>query len=380
MIALCAAYFVANLSWTLSPFQFPTFSTESGFGPVSAGWILSCDILSAALVSIGIGYMSRRRATRGVLCAAASLIILCAVVSVFLPSFRWILLCRIVSGAATGVLLAGVSSAVAQLDEPETRYGHMNGFMNLSGFLLVLVTPMVLGYLSFHRAIFAVIAVVALMSVPAIAIYPIKTSVYAAAGSGRGMSGLHGWLLCAAVFIFSIVGGSLYAVTEVVGEIMHVTGTALGVGIAVQATGAVIGSYIAGWLDRRLGSYGGALLAAAGITTAVALFAYGQGAVAFDVANLLFGASGYFGFTICLGLAAKVDASGSCAAAATGAFYLAGGVGPLIGGVELDWNRGGIGIFLWSTSIFMSAFFFLYWLIKRSASVSVDASIPVPSA
>jgi hypothetical protein len=63
-IALFGAYTAANLSWFTQPFQFTVFSTQSGFGSIAAGWILSSEIGLAALVSIAMGYFSGARTSR----------------------------------------------------------------------------------------------------------------------------------------------------------------------------------------------------------------------------------------------------------------------------------------------------------------------------
>ena len=97
------------------------------------------------------------------------------------------------------------------------------------------------------------------------------------------------------------------------------------------------------------------------------LLVHAQGAWGFGAGMFLFGLFWFHGFVTCLGLAAEVDPAGGCAAACGGAFLLGGGIGPVLGGYELEWNGGAPQVFAWSVAVLMAAFVLAVWQVNRRA-------------
>jgi hypothetical protein len=44
---------------------------------------------------------------------------------------------------------------------------------------------------------------------------------------------------------------------------------------------------------------------------------------------------------------------------------MGGGIGPVLGGYELDWTSGDTGFFAWSVSFLMVAYVFSLWLVDK---------------
>jgi len=370
-IALFGAYTAANLSWFTQPFQFTVFSTQSGFGSIAAGWILSSEIGLAALVSIAMGYFSAARTSRSALAAATLLCVIGSVTTVLVSSFWAIVSSRIVAGLGEGLLIADVNRAVAQLDQPEKRYGQINALMNLAGFLLLLSMPVALAPLHIDRAIFALLAGATLICLAAVTLYPVKAAAGAIGGAGtitaapRGIGGWRGWTVCAAVLLTSTGVSSFYPVTESLGRASGIAEGALDSALSMAYIGAIIGSYGGAWIDARIGRRGAALWVGIGLSGAVALLVHAGSGWEFGAGMFLFGLFWFHGLVTCLGLAAEVDPAGGCAAACGGAFLLGGGIGPVLGGYQLDWSSGNSALFAWSVSIFMAAYVVCLWLVNR---------------
>lgn len=365
LLALLAAYTAANLSWFTQPFQFTVFSTQSGFGSIATGWILSTEIGLAALVSMALGYFGRAHTTRNALAAGTLLCVAGSVATVLVGSFPAILASRIVAGIGEGLLIADVNRAVARLDDPEKRYGQINGLMNLAGFVLIMSMPVLLAPLHFDRAIFAFLAAATLLCLALVLGYPAAPAADPAAepaAAPRGIGGWRGWTVYAAVLVSSAGVSSFYPVTESLGRASGIAEGALDTALSMAYIGAIIGSYEGAWLDARLGRRGGALWVGIGLSCAVALLVHAHSGWQFAAGMFLFGLFWFHGFVTCLGLAAQVDASGGCAAACGGAFLLGGGIGPVLGGYELDWSGGDSRIFAWSVSVLMAAFVLAIWL------------------
>jgi DHA1 family inner membrane transport protein len=364
-IALFAAYTAANLSWFTQPFQFTVFSNQSGFGSIATGWILSSEIGLAALVSIAMGYFSRARTSRNALAAGTLLCIMGSVTTVLVTSFSAILVSRIVAGVGEGLLIADVNRAVARLDEPETRYGQINALMNLAGFLLILSMPVALAPLHLDRAIFALLTAATLVCLAAVMWYPGTIRAGTVAAVPRGIGGWRGWTVCVAVLLTSTGVSSFYPVTESLGRASGISEGALDSDLSMAYIGAIIGSYAGAWIDARLGRRGGALWVGIGLCCAVSLLVHAHSGWEFGAGMFLFGLFWFHGLVTCLGLAAAVDPAGGCAAACGGAFLLGGGIGPVLGGYELDWSGGDSRIFAWSVGFLMAAYVFSLWLVDR---------------
>ncbi|HEX4153236.1 MAG TPA: MFS transporter [Steroidobacteraceae bacterium] len=366
LLALLGAYTAANLSWFTQPFQFTVFSGPSGFGNVASGWILSTEIGLAALVSMGLGYFRQAQTTRTALAAGTLLCVVGSVATVLVASFPAILLSRMVAGIGEGLLIADVNRAVARLDDPEKRYGQINGLMNLAGFLLILSMPVALAPLHIDRAIFGFLAVATLICLAAVTLYPAVTAAPSGfAAAPRGIGGWRGWTVYAAVLVSSTGVSSFYPVTESLGRASGISESALDSALSMAYIGAIIGSYEGAWLDARLGRRGGALWVGIGLSCAVSLLVHAHSGWEFGAGMFLFGLFWFHGFVTCLGLAAEVDPAGGCAAACGGAFLLGGGIGPVLGGYELDWNGGDSRIFAWSVGVLMAAFVLSVWLVDR---------------
>ncbi len=361
LAALLAAYTAANLSWFTQPFQFTVFSTQSGFGPIATGWILSAEIGLAALVSMALGYFSRSNTTRKGLATGTLLCVAGSVATVLVSQLPAILASRIVAGVGEGLLIADVNRAVARLDRPEKRYGQINGLMNLAGFLLIMSMPVLLAPLHLDRAIFAFLAAATLICFAVVLGYPMVTMTATGAAAvptpaSTGIGGWRGWTVYAAVLLSSTGVSSFYPVTESLGRASGISEGALDSALSMAYIGAIIGSYEGAWLDARLGRLGGALWVGVGLSCAVALLVHAHSGWQFGAGMFLFGLFWFHGFVTCLGLAAEVDPSGGCAAACGGAFLLGGGIGPVLGGYELDWSGGDSRVFAWSVSVLMAAF------------------------
>lgn len=370
-IALFAAYTAANLSWFTQPFQFTVFSTQSGFGSIATGWILSSEIGVAALVSIAMGYFSRARTSRNALAAGTLLCVMSSVTTVLVTSFSAILSSRIVAGLGEGFLIAHVNRAVAGLEEPEKRYGQINALMNLAGFLLILSMPAALAPLHLDRAIFALLSAATLICLVAVMWYPLSIRAQAVAAVPPGIGGWCGWTVCAAVLLTSTGVSSFYPVTESLGRASGISEGALDSALSMAYIGAIIGSYAGAWIDARLGRRGAALWVGIGLCCAVSLLVHAHGGWEFGAGMFLFGLFWFHGLVTCLGLAAAVNPSGGCAAACGGAFLLGGGIGPVLGGYELDWSGGDSRIFAWSLGFLMAAYVLSLWLVdKRGAQAA----------
>jgi MFS transporter, DHA1 family, inner membrane transport protein len=378
-LALLGAYTAANLSWFTQPFQFTVFSTQSGFGSIATGWILSSEIGLAALVSIAVGYFSGARTSRNALAAATLLCVIGSVTTVLVSSFWAIILSRIVAGLGEGLLIADVNRAVARLDQPEKRYGQINALMNLAGFLLLLSMPVVLAPLHIDRAIFALLAAATLICLAAVTLYPVSAAASPITGASaitsvpRGIGGWRGWTVCAAVLLTSTGVSSFYPVTESLGRASGISEGSLDSALSMAYIGAIIGSYGGAWIDARIGRRGAALWVGIGLSCAVALLVHAGSGWEFGAGMFLFGLFWFHGLVTCLGLAAEVDPAGGCAAACGGAFLLGGGIGPVLGGYELDWSSGNSALFAWSVSVFMAAYVVSLWLVDRRSVLPATA-------
>jgi predicted MFS family arabinose efflux permease len=373
-ISLIAACTVAYLSWTTQPFQFTILSEPTEFGPLLAGGILSAEICMAAVVSTIIGFAGGVKVTRRVLLGGSFLCLIGALVVPQLTSFVAVLLARLVSGVGEGLLIAAVNIAVAGLPDPEKRYGQINGILNLLSFGVVWGTPVALSYIAAPRPVYVVIAIATAILGLNVLLYPTPRFQDRPSRRSRGIGGWRAWTLCGAVLVYAAAVGSFYPVTESLGKSASINDSTLDMALSLAFVGSILGSYCATWIDNRIGQLRGAILVAAGATAAVAALVHARQGIVFSAGMFAFGVFWFQAYTSCLGFAADLDVKGACAAACGGAFFLGGGLGPLIGGYEFAWSKGHYDIFTWSVCAQMIVFFLLRWIALRNMS-STKSSI-----
>jgi hypothetical protein len=218
-----------------------------------------------------------------------------------------------------------------------------------------------------------------------VTLYPVKaaaststaastvTGASATTGVPRGIGGWRGWTVCAAVLLTSTGVSSFYPVTESLGRASGISEGSLDSALSMAYIGAIIGSYGGAWIDARIGRRGAALWVGIGLSCAVALLVHAGSGWEFGAGMFLFGLFWFHGLVTCLGLAAEVDPAGGCAAACGGAFLLGGGIGPVLGGYQLDWSSGNTALFAWSVSVFMAAYVVSLWLVDRRSVLPVPA-------
>jgi predicted MFS family arabinose efflux permease len=365
IIPLIAACTVAYLSWTTQPFQFTILSDQTQFGPVLAGGILSAEICVAAIVSIIVGFAGGIRVTRSVLLTGTLLCLIGDAIVPQLTSFGAVLLARLLSGVGEGLLIAAVNIAVAGLENPEKCYGQINGILNLLSFGVVWGTPIAISYIGAPRPVYLVIAIATIILGLIVTLYRTSPFHNRPSQQSKGIGGWRGWTICGAVLVFAAAVGSFYPVTETLGKSAGINDSSLDIALSLAFIGAILGSYWAAWVDKRVGQLGVAIFAAAGAAVAVATLVHARQGIVFSAGMFAFGAFWFQAYTSCLGFAADLDAKGGCAAACGGAFFLGGGLGPLIGGYELDWGKGYYGIFTWAVCAQMLAFLLLRWIAQR---------------
>jgi predicted MFS family arabinose efflux permease len=320
----------------------------------------------AAIVSTIIGFAGGLQVTRSVLLGGTFLCLLGAVVVPHLGSFVAVLLARLLSGVGEGLLIAAVNIAVAGLEDPEKRYGQINAILNLLSFGVVWGTPIALSYISGPRPVYVVLAIATTILGLIVILYPTPQLQDRPLRRSRGIGGWRGWTICGAVLVYAAAVGSLYPVTESLGKSAGINDSSLDVALSLAFIGAILGSYCAAWIDRRIGQLGGAILEAAGATAAVAALVHAQQGIVFSAGMFAFGVFWFQAYTSCLGFAADLDMKGGCAAACGGAFFLGGGLGPLIGGYEFAWGNGHYDIFTWSVCAQMLVFLLLRWIAQRN--------------
>lgn len=363
VIALCAANGIASFSWCAQPLQFPTLSVDSGFGDAAAGWILSVEIAAAAIVSILLGYTVGARAARLFLWGGAILTLVGNLAAVHFASFPQLFTSRAIAGIGEGLSIGSLNAAVALLDDPERRYGVINAVMNAAAFLLVLLIPHGISYLQIPRGVFALLAIATALCMPLLLLLPPQKASAAEVHRVYGVGGRPGWLVCSAILLMSTAASSVYPVSLAIGQRAGIAERAIDATVALAIVGATLGSYLAPWTTRRFRVLGSTFLVAVGLVLAPALLTHSRGVPEFALGMFILGLFWYLGFTQLLGLSAQIDPTGGCAAAGAGAFFLGGGIGPLLGGYEVQWSGdGSLGIFVLSVLMLMALCVFCIWI------------------
>jgi MFS transporter, DHA1 family, inner membrane transport protein len=307
-----------------------------------------------------LGYAAGARWARAFLWIGAFLTLAGNVAAVFLPGFSELFMSRSAAGIGEGMLIGSLNATVARLDEPERRYGLINAVMNIAAFVLILLIPAGLAYLRVPRGVFAILAMATVLCMPLLLLFPAEVQSEDV-DRQPGVGGWRGLLVCAAILLLSTAAGSVYPVSLVIGQNAGIAEQSIDAALSLAIVGAIFGSYAAAWSTRVFGVLGSTLVVAAGLVLAPALLTHSRALPEFALGMFTLGLFWYLGFTQCLGLAAQVDPTGGCAAAGAGAFFLGGGIGPLLGGYEVQWSGGRYSVFVSSVLALVSLCVLCIW-------------------
>ena len=165
-VALVALTVAAIAYWNAMPILIGGFVDELGLSPELAGRISSLQLF-ATMTTLCVAAMTVHRWNlRTTVLIAVCLVVLSDFCAAWLDSVTLMILTRIVSGLAAGVILGAVYAAISRVRQPTRVYGIVVASMSLSGLVWFLDIPPLLAntgmtgpFLGFAAASLAALAI-----------------------------------------------------------------------------------------------------------------------------------------------------------------------------------------------------------------------------
>ncbi len=342
LIAALAGNCIAVAGWWVQPETIFGLMRGLELAETSAALVASAEVTMVALTSILLGFRGGSSHRKLALLGTAIALVGHAL-STATSSYYLIIAVRMVAGLGEGCLLAAITAALASTREPDRRYAQVTaGTVAFQACLLALIPRLNADYT--HLDVFAVLAVVTLLLAPVVWLFPRDGTSGEMADTSFGLGGIHAYTLVLATTIWSAGGGAMWAFSVAIGEGTTLDSQQVGTAVGLSVIGGIVGGIVAAWLGRRYGRFVPILTGIAVQVLSVFFLVYTSSGIVFVVSLAIGTFCLFFCYPFLLGAAAEIDPRGGCAAAVGGAFILAGGLGPVLGGLLIVWFDGFQGI------------------------------------
>lgn len=334
-----AANCVATGSWWLQPILMQHFVSQAGMSDAAAGLLLSAEVMALALVSalatrwLGEIGSHRRLAMAGTLLALLASIL--SLKALHMPAMLMAL--RVAAGAGAGLVLTACNQVGAEARDPEAMFAKY-GFVNVAFGTALLAALQPLSGWGGEATPFLLLVFALGVLFPMVAMMPSERQADASASPRLGSvvptyrSRTRIMLIAGGTFAISLSSGVLWAYYALIGAQTGLSPAAVEGAIGVAIFTAAGATLLAAVLGQRLGRRGPIGLGLALLIGAILVLSQHPGAMAFRVATCVNVAAVYFLLPYFLGAGTAEDSQRGAAYVGS-AFFLAGAVSPLAGGL-----------------------------------------------
>jgi predicted MFS family arabinose efflux permease len=216
------------------------------------GWLASGELFSTAISSLAASAWARRESPRMVAAVAASVAVAANIVAM-LPAAYTLVIGRLISGLATGALLAAVTGVAARRQDAQRVLALMQAGMVLLLSLIFFVSPGIIGRFG-PAGLFAIFAGVGvIMSVAALISLPAETSSSPVATRVVGALKLAPILGSLALGVMALGQGTVWIYIVAIGNGLGLNAPTMGVVLAIVLPLAMLGPIAAYRLGERVG-------------------------------------------------------------------------------------------------------------------------------
>lgn len=342
LIAALAGNCIAVAGWWLQPETIFGLMRGLDLTETSAGLVASAEVTMIAFTSIVLGFRGgnsyRQLALLGI-----GIALLAHTISILASSYALLLLLRLLAGIGEGCLLAAITAVLASSMDPDRRYAQVTAAtVAFQACLLALIPWWIPDYT--HTQVFAALAIVTLLLAPMVFLLPRDRPDKKSVENAFGLGGTHAYILVVATAIWTNGSGAMWAFSVAIGAGTTLDSQQVGTAVGFSTMGGIVGGIVAAWVGRRWGRFSPLLWAMVVNVIAVYFLVHAASGIVFVVSLATATFCTFFVYPYLLAAAAELDSLGGCAAAVGGAFILAGGGGPIFGGVLIGWFGGFEGI------------------------------------
>ena len=330
-ILLCA--FSAPLIMPLNIIAISQRFVEATNGQI--GTIATFETLSISIASIVLSRIVNRLDRKKIFITSATLVILGNILTILAPSLNYVILARIISGLGSGAIVATVVATIARGSNAQMTFALLNSGVGVMGVLLPFCLPIIIassgmnGAYSFHLFISLFI----FLFISFLALSNDSENKQNVISSYKGYAG---WASMLGTSLIFLGHAGIFAFSAKIGATLGIS--VIQVGYVFMAGGllTIFGPLLAGFIGQRFGSLAPCLILITILLVTGIILANVKSALIFFIVVPLCGMIPMILTPFFLGGMAKLDPSGSLAAAHPAFSTMGGAAGPVVMGYTID--------------------------------------------
>ena len=330
-ILLCA--FSAPLIMPLNIIAISERFIEATNGQI--GTIATFETLSISIASIVLSRIVNRLDRKKIFVTSAILVIFGNILTILAPSLNYVILARIISGLGSGAIVATVVATIARGSNAQMTFALLNSGVGVMGVLLPFCLPIIIasngmnGAYSFHLFISLFIFLF-------ISLLALSNESENKQNTISSYKGYAGWASMLGTSLIFLGHAGIFAFSAKIGATLGIS--VIQVGYVFMAGGllTIFGPLLAGFIGQRFGSLAPCLILITILLVTGIILANVKSALIFFIAVPLCGMIPMILTPFFLGGMAKLDPSGSLAAAHPAFSTMGGAAGPVVMGYTID--------------------------------------------
>tara|TARA_B100000683_G_scaffold96049_1_gene94661 strand:+ start:583 stop:1740 length:1158 start_codon:yes stop_codon:yes gene_type:complete len=330
-ILLCA--FSAPLIMPLNIIAISERFIEATNGQI--GTIATFETLSISIASIVLSRIVNRLDRKKIFITSAILVIFGNILTILAPSLNYVILARIISGLGSGAIVATVVATIARGSNAQMTFALLNSGVGVMGVLLPFCLPIIIasngmnGAYSFHLFISLFIFLF-------ISLLALSNESENKQNTISSYKGYAGWASMLGTSLIFLGHAGIFAFSAKIGATLGIS--VIQVGYVFMAGGllTIFGPLLAGFIGQRFGSLVPCLILITILLVTGIILANVKSALIFFIAVPLCGMIPMILTPFFLGGMAKLDPSGSLAAAHPAFSTMGGAAGPVVMGYTID--------------------------------------------
>tara|TARA_X000000368_G_scaffold154128_1_gene121479 strand:- start:344 stop:1501 length:1158 start_codon:yes stop_codon:yes gene_type:complete len=299
------------------------------------GTIATFETLSISVASIILSRIVNRLDRRKIFIISAILVILGNILTILSPTLSYVILARVISGLGSGAIVATVVATIARGSNAQMTFALLNSGVGVMGVLLPFCLPIIIasngmnGAYSFHLFI-------SLFTFLFISFLTLSSSADDNQNTVSSYKGYAGWASMIGTSLIFLGHAGIFAFSAKIGATLGIS--VIQVGYVFMAGGllTIFGPLLAGFIGQRFGSLFPCLILITILLVTGIILANVTSALIFFIVVPLCGMIPMILTPFFLGGMAKLDPSGSLAAAHPAFSTMGGAAGPVVMGYTID--------------------------------------------
>ena len=299
------------------------------------GTIATFETLSISVASIILSRIVNRLDRKKIFITAAVLVILGNILTILVPTLNYVILARVISGLGSGAIVATVVATIARGSNAQMTFALLNSGVGVMGVLLPFCLPIIIasngmnGAYSFHLFISLFIFLF-------ISFLTLSSGADDNQNTVSSYKGYAGWASMIGTSLIFLGHAGIFAFSAKIGATLGIS--VIQVGYVFMAGGllTIFGPLLAGFIGQRFGSLLPCLILITILLVSGIILANVTSPIIFFIVVPLCGMIPMILTPFFLGGMAKLDPSGSLAAAHPAFSTMGGAAGPVVMGYTID--------------------------------------------